>query len=101
MTEQNTTPKFTADEISFVKTFFAEELSRKGSEFFDNGSILNMFVGEDKEIAIRKHADGGYWAKYRDEVGGYSSGDIEEQTLKDACQMARAKYFERKAAQLN
>lgn len=101
MTAQNATPKFTADEISFVKTFFAEELSRKGSKFFDEGDFLRLWVGKDKIIAIRKHADGGYWAKYCDEVGGYSSGDVEKLDLKDACETARAKYFERKAAHLN
>lgn len=96
MTEQNTIKRFTKEEINFVKAFFSEELSRKGSKFFDEGDFLRLWVGEDRIIAIRKHANGGYWAKYRDEVGGYSSGDVEKLDLKDACETARARYMERR-----
>lgn len=101
MTKQTTIKRFTKEEINFVKAFFAEELSRKGSEFFDEGDFLRLWVGEDRIIAIRKHADGGYWAKYRDEVGGYSSGDIEKMTLQDAIETATKRYLERKANGIN
>ncbi len=96
MSEQNTTKTFTKEEINFVETFFAEELSRKGSKLFTDSDILRMWVGDDKEIVIHKNADCGYGAKYRDEVGGYSSGDVEKLELKDACEIAKAKYLERK-----
>ena len=98
METKQTVPKFTEAEVDLIKTFFAEELSRKGGKFFNDGYVIRMWIGEDMEAAVRKHADGGFWAKYRDEVGGYSSGDIEKLTLQDALETAKAKYLERKEA---